>query len=453
MPQILTPPAHPLPPRKNDLKRLKATSVMDSSFGKRPVFGMILKGYPRISETFISNEIGLLEQQGLKIHIFSMRRPRESFAHRSVRDIRAKVDYLPETILPHLAKLLPANLRLAGQRPRRYAAAAAIAVRRFFRTYKSATLKHLLQAGYLVQHLLPGSGVVHLHAHFAHSPTSVAMFTNLLSGVPFSFTAHAKDVYTSNPRQLREKIDRARFVTTCTGYNRRYLMKLAPRTTTPIHRIYHGIDLALFNAVAHSRNGAGSQPAPPYHIMTVARMTAKKGLPTVYRALRKLLDQGIAFEHVLIGDGDDRQSLLALVESLGLTSVCRFLGTQPHDIVLDHYRRADLFVLGCRVAKNGDRDGIPNVFPESMAMGVPVVATRVSAIPEIIRDGRTGLLVPPDNPREMAGAMTRLLTDVELRQKVIANGRRQVHARFDNRRLIQSLADIYSAGLRQAGGA
>ena len=171
-----------------------------------PVLGMILKGYPRISETFISNEILLLEKLGFTIHLFSMRKPREDFTHDSVKKIRARVDYLPESLLKPLPRLLYHNLMLASKNPGVYVAALKTAWRRFLRTRKSATLKHLFQAGYLANRLLPASGVTHLHAHFAHSPTSVALFTSRLTGLPFSFTAHAKDIYTSDPRQLGEKI-------------------------------------------------------------------------------------------------------------------------------------------------------------------------------------------------------------------------------------------------------
>ena len=399
---------------------------------------MILKGYPRISETFISNEILLLEKLGFSIHLFSMRQPREPFTHDNVKKIKATVDYLPETLLAPLPRLLYHNLQLAVKKPRDYFRAFQIAVRRFLRTRKSATIKHLLQAGYLVNHFLPGRGVIHFHAHFAHSPTSVAMFSSQLSGLPFSFTAHAKDIYTSDPRQLREKMGLARFVVTCTEYNRRYLMNLLQGQTAPVHRIYHGIDIDLF-----SRNEEERKPLPPYRLLTVARLTSKKGLPTVLKALRHLCDQGVPVKHTLIGDGDDRRKILSLIKSMGLSHVTQWLGTLPHHEVLEHYRQADLFVLGCEVAANGDRDGIPNVMLESMAMGVPVVATNVSAIPELIQDHRTGLLVPPGQPEKMAQAMVRILTDIDLRKMVIAAARNRVANEFDNKRLIMDLATIY----------
>ena len=186
---------------------------------------MILKGYPRISETFISNEILLLEKQGFCIHIFSMRRPRENFSHESIKQIQAPVDYLPETLFIPLPIFLYHNIRLALKQPQHYFETVKTAWRRFLQTRRLATIKHLLQAGYLVQRLLPPSGVTHLHAHFAHSPASVARFASQMAGVPFSFTAHAKDIYTSEARQLREKIGLARFVVTCTEYNKHYLQE------------------------------------------------------------------------------------------------------------------------------------------------------------------------------------------------------------------------------------
>jgi glycosyltransferase involved in cell wall biosynthesis len=403
-----------------------------------PVLGIILKGYPRISETFISNEILLLEKLGFKIHLFSMRHPREPFCHESVTKIKATVDYLPESFLAHVPRLLFHNLMQLGKRPRDYARTFKTALKRLLRNKRPATIKHMLQAGILVDRLLPGSGVTHLHAHFAHSPTSVAMFASRLCGIPFSFTAHAKDIFTSDPRQLREKLLLARFVVTCTEYNRRYLMGLTDGEQVPIHRIYHGIDLDLFSG--YGKEGALSSP---YQIITVARITKKKGLHTVYKALRHLVDQGFPVRHTLIGDGDDRRQILALIEELGLKPVTQWLGTQPHRVVLDHYSKADLFVLGCEVAPNGDRDGIPNVFLESMAMGVPVVATTVSAIPELIENETTGLLVPPGEPLKMAEAMSRLLTERSLRERIIIQGRDRIIRDFNNKDLINELAALY----------
>lgn len=408
-----------------------------------PTLGMILKGYPRISETFIANEIYRLEQLGIPVHIFSMRHPRENFSHAIIDQIQAKVDYLPTELYLEFPRLFFPAALLAVRKPTLFLAALAKARERFGRTRNLGTLKHLLQAGYLAGHLLPRSPeVVHLHAHFAHSPSSVALFTSLFSGLEFSFTAHAKDIYTSNPAQLKEKIDLAKLVVTCTQYNKKYLQDLAGETSTPIDCVYHGIDLKLFQFPDQHK-----QPQVPYRILTVARLAEKKGIPTILEALARLKGQGVDFEYTLIGDGDDKEEILAQIFRLGLQSQCRYLGVRTHEEVVQEFERADLFVLGCRVAASGDRDGIPNVLVESLAMGLPAVGTTVSALPEIIRDGQTGLLVPPEEPEAMARAMHSLLTNNELRSDIMVQGQQLVHNSFDNRQLIRRLAEIYCAGI------
>jgi len=405
-----------------------------------PTLGMILKGYPRISETFIANEIYRLEQLGVPVHIFSMRHPRENFSHAIIDQIQAKVDYLPTELYLEFPRLFFPTALLAVRKPSLFLAALAKARERFGRTRNLGTLKHLLQAGYLAGHLLPRSPeVVHLHAHFAHSPSSVALFTSLLSGLEFSFTAHAKDIYTSNPAQLKEKIDLAKLVVTCTRYNKKYLQDLAGETSTPIDCVYHGIDLKLFQFPDQHK-----QPKPPYRILTVARLAEKKGVPTILEALAHLKGQGVDFEYTLIGDGEDKEEIIAQIFRLGLQDRCRCLGVRTHREVVREFERADLFVLGCRVAASGDRDGIPNVLVESLAMGLPAVGTKVSALPEIIRDGQTGLLVPPEDPEDMAAAMHKLLCEDDVRERIMEQGQQLVQASFDNRQLIQRLAGQYT---------
>jgi glycosyltransferase involved in cell wall biosynthesis len=316
---------------------------------------MVLKGYPRISETFISNEILILESLGYKIHIISMRHPREPFTHDSVKAIRAKVDYLPTRILPNLHILLYHNLLLALERPGPYFKALKKAVARWLRTRRSATVKHLLQAGVLAHKFLPGQGIVHFHAHFAHSPTSVA------------------------------------------------------------------------------------------------RITEKKGLETVYRALAILRDRGIDCRHTLIGEGDDREKIQVLIKALDLGSRTRLCGTLTHQEVISHYAESDLFVLGCQIAGNGDRDGIPNVMAESMAMNLPVVATNVSGLPEFLEDGVTGRMVPPKDPVKLANAMEVLLMDEALRKRVTRAARKRVERDFDNKKLVRELARTYKAMIPEIG--
>ncbi len=402
----------------------------------QPVMGMVLKGYPRISETFISNEIRLLEEQGLTVHIFSMRNPRESFTHKSVQAIRAEVTYLPTEFWTALHRLFWPNLSTALKFWPAYLKTLRFAWMRFLRNRSVMTFKHFFQAAYLVYHT-QGKNIAHLHAHFAHSPTSVAMFASEISGIPFSFTAHAKDIYTSNKEQIAEKIDKARFVVTCTKYNKEYLENLVDHRHK-VHCVYHGIDLALFFAHAVKRI-----PSPPYTFITIARLVEKKGIPDILEALALLVKEGFPFRYILIGDGDDKEMITARIGELGLTEQISMPGTLSHEQVLEQFQGADCFVLGCKIAKSGDRDGIPNVLAESMALGVPVVGTRISGIPELVEHEHTGMLVDAKRPKELAETLKRIVTEQKLRVHIIDAARERVSQVFDNKQLIQDLVVLY----------
>lgn len=406
-----------------------------------PVLGMVLKGYPRISETFISNEIRLLEEMGFSIHIFSMRKPREAFSHASVKSIKAGVTYLPESLFFGLPALLMAAVPQFAVHPRRFLRCARLWFSRFAMAPKKHTwIKHFLQGGYLARKARAKNiPVAHLHAHFAHTPSTVAMYGAILLDVPFSFTAHAKDIYTQARERVADKVVRASFAVTCTGYNQAYLRQISQGSE--VECVYHGIDLSLF-----FMNGGPRLSEPPYTVMTVARFVSKKGLETVFQALAMLRERGLDLRYVLVGDGKRgyRKHLEVELRRLGLEDVTTLTGTIPHEEVLDIYRGADLFVLGCRVAEDGDRDGIPNVVAEAMAMGVPVAATDVSGLPELVEQGVSGLLCPSLDPGALADIMERLLTDQDLRKQVIPAARERVEEVFDNRKLIRDLGRIYA---------
>ncbi|SHF03148.1 Glycosyltransferase involved in cell wall bisynthesis [Desulfacinum infernum DSM 9756] len=426
-------------PARQAAERPRADSAAP---GRTGVLGMILKGYPRISESFISTEILLLESLGVPIQIFSLRQPRESFTHRSVQKIKAPVTYMPEYVLPHFRTLMTSNLQLWRRLGARYARCLAGAIARAAERKKTATLRHFLQAGHLSRLRLLDGTVTHLHAHFCHTPTSVALFASELTGLPFSFTAHAKDIYTSEPEQLRRKIHRARFVVTCTRYNADYLRRIAGRPV-PIHTIYHGIDLDFFDF------GTDPPPAPPYRLLSVGRMVPKKGYDDLLAALRILADEGLDFTLDHIGSGDEKEKIEALCRRLGLDHRVRFRGTLPHEQVIGYYRRSHAFVLACKVARDGDRDGIPNVLVEAMAVGLPVISTRVSAIPELVEDGVTGTLVDPGNPGRMARAIRKVLTAADGTAAQVRAARRKVEADFDNRRCVQRLYELFRQALAQ----
>lgn len=411
--------------------------------GDNQQLGMILKGYPRISESFISTEILLLEALGVPIEIYSLRQPREAFSHEHVQAIRAPATYLPEYVLPHFQTLLKTNLALWKMLGPHYTKCLKGAFQRAWERKKPATMRHFLQAGHLSAIRLQKRSVSHLHAHFCHTPTSVALFASELTGLPFSFTAHAKDVYTTEPEQLLRKIQKARFVVTCTRYNGRYLRELAQAADcrTPIHVIYHGIDLSFFTFAPTPHLG------PPYEILSVGRLVPKKGYETLLEALSILDRAGLDFHFTHIGSGEMEAELVAMMRDLHLQQRVALLGTLPHRQVIKHYRRAHCFALASKVAPNGDRDGIPNVLVEAMATGVPVVATQVSAIPELVENGSTGVLVQPGDPFALAAAIRNILLHPEQYAGHIRRARAKVEADFDNRRCVMRLHSLFEGAL------
>lgn len=392
---------------------------MDLPPNQESTVGYILSAWPRLSETFILNEVVALERLGGRLRIFSIKNPNNDPVHAKVAEVRAPVTNL--SIVSHRRAIWQANLRFFFRRPVRYCQTLLQAMR-----FRRHCVRRFFQAGYLAE-ILSREPVAHLHAHFAHDPTLVAMFTHRLTGIPYSFTAHAKDIYVKTPPEvLRAEAELAQAVVTCTEYNRKYLVdQVGLRLNGKLHCIYHGLDLSQFKF----KWPRDSQTGAPI-IVSVARLEKKKGLDDLVCAAAILRRRGHRFQVEIIGDGPLRQALETRVMQLGLNDRVRLLGALPHEGVCSAYQRASIFALPCIVAADGDRDGVPNVLPEAMASGVPVVATPISGIPELIETELHGLLVPPNSPEMLADALDRLLTQPELCDRLARAARAKVEARF-----------------------
>ena len=383
----------------------------------------VVKAWPRLSETFILNEIISLEQRGVPLRIFSVREPDAGPSHSKVAQVRAKVTCL--ALRPHWKQAVAANLRLLCQQPGRY-------LRILLEIITANAIRHrfdpprtFFQAGYLAD-ILSREPADHLHAHFASTPTRVAMLAHRLSGIPYTFTAHAKDIYLSNLGALRVRLEGARGVVTCTQYNRDFLSKqYGPLCDGKVHCIYHGLDLSEFKFNLATK----ADPAEPV-ILSVARLVEKKGLGDLIAAADILRRRGRVFQVEIIGSGPLREALKAQAKRLGLADRVRLLGAQAHETVCLAYQRASVFVLPCVIASNGDRDGIPNVLLEAMASGVPVVTTPVSGIPELVESGVDGLLVPPNDPAALAEAIDKLLASQGLRESLARAARAKIESSF-----------------------
>ena len=254
--------------------------------------------------------------------------------------------------------------------------------------------------------------------------------------VPYSVTAHAADIYVS-PLLLRTKLAAGDFVTTCTGYNRSHLAEVAPEASGRIVLAYHGLDLERYDPTSRF-------PSTVPTMLAVGQLREKKGFIHLLHACRDLADRGMAFRCEIIGEGPQRADLERGMQDLGLEHHVAFLGAQSHDEVIDAYRRARLFVLPCVVGDDGDRDGIPNVILEAMAMSLPVVSTRHSGIPEVVEHGATGLLVPPADSTQLADVWSQVLEDPAAGEEMGVQGRAVVLERFDVEHNVRTLWDRFS---------
>lgn len=413
------------------------------------VIGYVMKGYPRLSETFILHEILGLEQQGFDLQLFPLLDPHDRLVHEAVSRVRAPVQYMHEGKGATAWAMLRSQRRLMRTHPLALLRVwGYVMVRRRHRL----TIQRLLEAGRLAV-LVDERHVGWLHAHFAHGPTSVAHFVHLLTGVPFSFSAHAKDVYQSAPDLLRRKIRDAEFVATCTETSRRYLAGLfagepdAAYQQAKVHLVYHGVDAQRFAPPAGKARAEAPDAAPL--ILAVGRLVEKKGWPDLLAACHLLAERGVAFQCAIYGDGPLKADLKRQIQESGLRDRVALRGACAHEQLPDIYRSATIFALAPCIAADGDRDGIPNVLMEAMASGLPVVTTPVGGILELVQADASGLIVPERDAVALADALERLLVDPGLRERLGAAARTRIVTRFAAAENLQRLMACFPPAARR----
>jgi glycosyltransferase involved in cell wall biosynthesis len=395
----------------------------------------VLKGYPRLSETFIAQEILALERRGLEILIVSLRHPTDRTTHPVHQLIRSALLYLPEYLYQEPRRVWRGWLH--SRRRSGYRAALGAWFADLRRDPTPNRIRRFGQALVLAAEL--PENVNHLHAHFLHTPASVARYAALITGLSWTVSAHAKDIWTVPAWEKHTKLAEAQWVVTCTEAGRSHLASLAPRRNT-VALCYHGFDLERFPAApSRSNRGDGSDPEHPVVLLSVGRLVAKKGYEDLLAALA-LLPPGLEWRFVHIGGGGLDTALKRQAGRLGLSHKIEWRGALPQPDVLAGYRQADLFVLASKVAKDGDRDGLPNVLIEAQSQRLACVATDVSGIPELIEQGVTGLLVPPDDPGGLAQAMSALIRDPVRRAALGAAGECRVRSNFAMKSGIDVLA-------------
>jgi glycosyltransferase involved in cell wall biosynthesis len=407
----------------------------------------VLKGYPRLSETFIAQEILALERRGLDILIVSLRHQTDHSTHPVHGLIRAGLLYLPEYLYQE-----PRRVWYGWRRSRRrpgYGRARAAWLADLRRDLTPNRVRRFGQALVLAAEL--PADINRLHAHFLHTPASVARYAALIAGLDWTVSAHAKDIWTLPEWEKRVKLAEAGWVVTCTEAGRNHLAGLAPCRDS-VSLCYHGLDLEHFPIASPRSDGNdGSDPRNPVLLLSVGRAVAKKGYDDLLAALA-LLPTGLEWRFVHIGGGALGGPLRVQADDMGLSHRIEWRGALAQPEILAAYRGADLFVLASKVAKDGDRDGLPNVLVEAQSQRLACISTHVSAIPELIRDGVTGLLTPPGNPFALAEALASLIRDPATRAQLAAAGEARVRSLFSMGPGIDALAERFGLDSAPARG-
>ncbi len=395
----------------------------------------VLKGYPRLSESFIAHEIRALEERGLDIRIVSLRRPTDRDRHPVHREIEAPVTYLPESLTRGPVRVWRgwrAARRLAG-----YREAFRTWCRDLVRDPTPNRVRRFGQALVLAREL-PGD-VTRLHAHFLHTPSSVARYAAVMRGLKWSGSAHAKDIWTTPDWEVSEKLAACDWLVTCSAAAHRHLADRAPDRST-IELVYHGLDPTRFPpAERHRAARDGADPADPVVLLAIARAVEKKGLDVLIDAL-SMLPASLNWRLIHIGGGKLGAKLRAQAEAGGIADRVDWRGALPQEAVRRAYGAADLFVLPSRIARDGDRDGLPNVLLEAASQSLACIASRVSGVPELIEDGKSGALVPSDDAQALAAALARLIGEPLLRLRLGRAAAERVQTEFSFERGIDLLA-------------
>lgn len=400
----------------------------------RDNLAIVVKGYPRLSETFIAQEILGIQQANIPYRIVSLRHPTDKKRHPIHKRITGDVDYLPEYVYQEPMRVLRSWWKV--RKLRGYRRAVNIWWQDYRRDRTPNRARRFVQAIVMAAEL--PDDVTRIYAHFLHTPASVARYCAIIRGLPWSCSAHAKDIYTSADWDMREKLRDMDWLVTCTQANVSYLRDLA-EDPSKVHLLYHGLDFSRFPEQLPEREMRdGSNPDQPVTILSVGRLVGKKGYDDLLRALAKL-PSDLAWRFVHIGGGSaDKYRKIAV--DLGISDRCEWQGARDQQEVIAACQTADLFVLASRIQKDGDRDGLPNVLMEAQLCGLAAVSTAISAIPELINDGVNGLLVEQRDPDALATALQSLITDPKRRAEMGRQGNEIVRRDFSFYRGMKDLA-------------
>jgi colanic acid/amylovoran biosynthesis glycosyltransferase len=405
--------------------RRSASAEADVDQPRRPKVAYVMSRFPKLSETFVLGEILAVEEHGIEVELFPLLREREEVVHPEAAVLSERARFQPFLSVP----ILRSQLHFLRRAPRRYVAALWALLRG---TWGSANyFVGALGIFPKVVHdarLMEADGIAHVHCHFSNHPAAAGFVVNRLTGIPYSFTAHGFDLHVDR-HMLREKVAEAAFVVAVSEYNRKLILEECGEPASARLAVIHcGVDTEFFRP----RESAG--PERPFSVLCVGTLHEVKGQAYLVEACRLLTEAGVDVTCTLVGDGPDREALVRQIATSGLEGRVAIDGRRTRAEVAELLGRAHVLVSPSVPTAEGKREGIPVVLMEAMASGVPVVASGISGIPELVEDGRTGLLVPPRDPSALAGALQRLHDDPALRESLARAARDLVEREFDVRK-------------------
>jgi glycosyltransferase involved in cell wall biosynthesis/peptidoglycan/xylan/chitin deacetylase (PgdA/CDA1 family) len=401
----------------------RAAAAGAATPGRPPAVAYVMSRFPKISETFILTEILALQRRGVRVEVHPLLRERAALVHPEAEPIVERAHYLPFLSLPVLAS----QLHWLRRRPRAYLGALRDVVlgTRGSLNFLVGGLGIFPKVAHAAR-LMQDEGVVHVHCHFANHPALAGFVVHRLTGLPYSFTAHGSDLHVERA-MLPEKVAEAAFVATVSDYNRRVILdECEGRFADKVHVIRAGVDTEVF-----APRPDGERPDGPLRVVCVGTLHEVKGQAHLVEACRLLGAEGVAVTCRLVGDGPDRDLLEQHIAAAGLAGSVTLVGACTRPQIAAELREADVLVAPSVPTRSGKREGIPVVLMEAMSSGLAVVASDLSGIPELVRDGTSGLLVPPADATGLAGALRRLRDDPELRRRLGRGGRERVEAEFD----------------------
>ena len=407
---------------------------------------IVLKGYPRLSETFIAQEIHALEDYGFDVRIISLRHPYDPDIHPIHTQIKAPVLYLPEYVHKEPVRCIKALFSCL--RRRSFRPSLSSWWQDFKRDRTANRARRFIQATVLASEI--AADVELLYAHFLHTPASVTRYTSQLSGIPWSCSAHAKDIWTIPSWEKSEKISSLQWLVTCTRANFQHLSELA-HASAKVNLLYHGLDFARIPNPENSHSERNGQGKEPIKLLSVGRAVEKKGYDVLLKALAALPGE-LNWQLTHIGGGANLSQLRTLASDLSIASQIKWLGPVNQQTVFAEYQSSDLFLLTSRIADDGDRDGLPNVLMEAQSQGLACLATNISGIPELIDHGITGWLIEPDDIEQTSLALTKLIQSPSLRKTLAEAGQARVRAAFSMQNGIALLVELINKTIGKSIG-